>query len=264
MSSAEDHESPPERTSPRGRASRKAPAERRAEIAEAARALALDDGLAAVTLRGVAARAGVTPALVAHYRPNMDELVAETFRTIVSAELREIAELHAGIAHAHGTGHGPAGPERSASNRAAASAAVASARTEDLGADRSDHGSATARLGRLVHTLLDGSSDDVTLVWVEAWALGQRNETLAAAVREQMDAWQHVLQQLIEDGAHAREFDVDDPAAVAWQLLGMIDGLNAQALVRWGEGRSVLLTHALEGMLGLERGALAGTAGNGR
>jgi len=45
---------------------------------------------------------------------------------------------------------------------------------------------------------------------------------------------------------------------VAWQLLGMVDGLNAQALVRWGDTahRSSLTQHAVEGMLGLPRGAL--------
>lgn len=206
----------------RGRAARKAPEERRAEIDAAARELALTEGLTAVTLRGVAARAGVTPALVAHYRPSMDELVAETFRLIVAAELREVAPAHA---------------------EAAAPTALV-----------------TERLAALVHTLLDGGREDVTLIWVEAWALGRRNETLAAAVREQMDAWQAVVHDLIAAGVAADEFEVDDPGAVAWQLIGMIDGLNAQALVRWGEGRSTLLTHALEGMLGLPRDALAGRA----
>jgi AcrR family transcriptional regulator len=215
--------------SARGR--RKTPDERRAEIASAARELALTDGLSAVTLRAVAAKAGVTPALVAHYRPTMDALVAETFAEIVSAELREIAHVRPGDRR---TG-------------VAADAAVGT---------RADP-SAAERLGALVATLLDGSRDDVTLVWVEAWALGRRNETLAASVREQMDAWHEVLRELIADGRHAGEFEVDDPAAVAWQLLGMIDGLNAQALVRWGEGRSVLIARALEGMLGLPRGALA-------
>ena len=39
----------------------------------------------------------------------------------------------------------------------------------------------------------------------------------------------------------------------------MIDGLNAQALVRWGDAddRGSLICHAVEGMLGLGRGALA-------
>ena len=65
------------------RAARRPPAERRAELAASARAVALDEGLAAVTLRAVAARAGVTPALVAHYHESMDALVAETFTSIV-------------------------------------------------------------------------------------------------------------------------------------------------------------------------------------
>ena len=55
-----------------------------------------------------------------------------------------------------------------------------------------------------------------------------------------------------------RTHATDDPAAVAWQLLGMIDGLNAQALVRWGVAaeRGSLIAHAVEGMLRLPRGAL--------
>jgi hypothetical protein len=42
----------------------------------------------------------------------------------------------------------------------------------------------------------------------------------------------------------------------------MIDGLNAQALVRWGAGgeRGPALARAVEGMLGLERGTLGDTA----
>ena len=69
-------------TPTRTRAARKSPAESSAEIADAARLVALEHGLAAVTLRSVAARVGVAPALVAHYQPNMDVLVAQTFGTI--------------------------------------------------------------------------------------------------------------------------------------------------------------------------------------
>lgn len=192
------------------------PAERALSIANAARALALEEGLAAVTLRAVAARAGVAPALVAHYVPSMDVLIARTFTSVVSAEVAEIEALL----------HGLPGPRE--------------------------------QLGVLVRTILDGSRDDVTLVWVEAWALGRRNETLAAEVRAQMDAWQEVIQDVITAGVAAGEFETEDPAAVAWQLLGMVDGLNAQALVRWGDttDRGSLISHAVEGMLGLSRGAL--------
>ena len=118
------------------------------------------------------------------------------------------------------------------------------------------------RLAALLATLLDGTRDDVTVVWVEAWALGRRNGSLAAAVRRQMDAWQAVVQGVIESGIAAGDFDADDAASVSWQLLGMIDGLNAQALVLWGEAneRGSLISHAVEGMLGLRRGALAATS----
>ncbi|WP_313544281.1 TetR/AcrR family transcriptional regulator [Leifsonia aquatica] len=202
------------------RAPRKPPAERRAEIAEAARELALADGLAAVTLRGVASRAGVTPALVAHYHPAMDELVAATFAAAVSPEVAEVRAL--------------------------------------VEAQRGP----VARVAALLRTLLDGSRDDVTTVWVEAFALGRRNDRLAETVRGQMDAWQSLIQEVVAEGADSGAFTVADPAAVAWQLLGAIDGLNAQGLVRWGAAgdRYPLLAHAAEGMLGLPRGALAAPA----
>ncbi|GGR12944.1 TetR/AcrR family transcriptional regulator [Agromyces mediolanus] len=203
-------------TPTRQRAPRMSPAERALSIANAARSLALEEGLSAVTLRAVAARAGVAPALVAHYVPSMDVLIARTFASVVSAEVAEIETLLDALP----------GPR--------------------------------AQLGVLVRTILDGSRDDVTLVWVEAWALGRRNETLAAEVRAQMDAWQGVIQDVIGAGVAAGEFETEDPAAVAWQLLGMVDGLNAQALVRWGDtsDRGSLISHAVEGMLGLDRGAL--------
>ena len=205
---------------PRKKAARKSPAERSAEIADAARDVALEHGLYAVTLRAVAARIDVAPALVAHYQPDMHALVASTFGAIVSAELDEVEEL-----------------------------------VEPLP-------SPSARLAVLLDTLLDGSRDDVTVVWVEAWAMGRRNEPLAAAVREQMDAWQALVQQVVEDGAARGEFEAEDPADTAWQLLGMIDGLNAHALVRWNADRSrgSAPHRAVEGMLGLPRFALDGAA----
>lgn len=201
--------------STRTRAERKAPEERAAEIEAAARGLALRQGLGAVTLRGVAGAVGVAPALVAHYAPSMDALVAGTFAAIVRGELDEVRQI----------------------------VALPTARE---------------RLARLLSTLLDGSRADVTAVWVEAWTLGRRNEALGARVRAEMDAWQQAVQEIIAAGVAAGEFQTDDPAAVAWQLLGMIDGLNAQALVRWGVAaeRGPLIAHAVEGMLGLTRGAL--------
>jgi AcrR family transcriptional regulator len=177
-------------------------AERRAAIADAARGIALDDGLGAVTLRAVAARAGVTPGLVLHYEAAMDGVVAAAFAGIVRAELDEVRGLG---------------------------------------------------LTALLDTLLDGSRSPVTLIWVQAWALAPGNPRLEAAVRDEMDAWHAMLRDVVSRHGAA------EPSAVAAQILGMIDGLNAHALVRWGspEERRALMGRAVEGMLGLPLGALA-------
>lgn len=196
---------------------RKTPDERRAEIAAAARAIALRGGLDAVTLRAVAARIGVAPGLVAHYAPSMDDLVADTFGDLVAAELREV---------------------------------VALVQRED---------SAARRLGILLGTLLDGSRDDITLVWVQAWAMGTRAEALAARVRAEMDDWQAAIAVEIERGMDAGVFARGDAAALAWHLLAMIDGLNAHSLVRWNAraDRRALTLRAVAGLLGVEPAVLA-------
>ncbi|TQO20274.1 TetR family transcriptional regulator [Rhodoglobus vestalii] len=189
---------------------RRSPRERTAQIEAAARALALDAGLAAVTLRAVAKRVGVASGLVARYAPSMDALVASTFQGIVETEIAEVRQLLA-------------------SESSPAACVVA-----------------------LVDTLLDQSRDDVTVIWVEAWGIGRRNATLAPVVRQQMDAWRDIIQDIIERGTACGEFRDVDAESVAWLLLGMIDGLNAHALVRWNElgARGAHIRNALEGMLG--------------
>lgn len=67
--------------------------DRSLEIVEAARALALTDGLSAVTLRRVAGRLAVAPSLIAHYEPSMDDLVARTFAAVANDELAEVEAL---------------------------------------------------------------------------------------------------------------------------------------------------------------------------
>lgn len=71
---------------------RLSPEERSAQIDAAAVTLAHTDGLAGLTLRAVAASIGIAPSLVAHYRPAMDALVADTFRTVA---MREVADVRA-------------------------------------------------------------------------------------------------------------------------------------------------------------------------
>lgn len=63
------------------------------ELVEAAVAVAFDQGLHAVTAASVAARAGTTPKVVLHHRPDMSGFVAEVFQTIVGAELAEVKRV---------------------------------------------------------------------------------------------------------------------------------------------------------------------------
>ena len=111
---------------------------------------------------------------------------------------------------------------------------------------------ASARLDAVLDAVLDGTRDEVTLVWVEAWALGRRNALLADAVRGQMDAWRAFFAELIQDGCDAGRYRVADPPTIAGQLLGMLDGLNAHSLVGWGGGvdRAALMRRAASAMLG--------------
>ena len=195
---------------------RKTPAERRREIADTARAVALESGLDALTLRSVAARMGVASGLVAHYEPSMDELVAATFGDLVSQELAEVVALMA------------------------------------------REQTAAGRLAALLDTLLDGSRADLTQVWVQAWGMGARNDTLAERVRAEMDAWQAALASEIQRGMDAGEFARDDARAIAWYLLALIDGLNAHSLVRWNvePARRGLTERAVAGLLGVDPGSL--------
>lgn len=167
------------------------PEERDRVIFDGAVGLARESGLESLTVRAVAQRVGVTPALVAHYRPVMDAFLAEVFGEIVGAERDEVM-----------SGFDP-----------------------DRGV-RDD-------LFRMVETLLDGSRDDVTLVWVQAWALGVRNETLAARVRTEMDLWQSAIEEHLARAVATGEIAAARTDTAAWMLLAMIDGMNAHSLVKW-------------------------------
>lgn len=141
---------------------------------------------------------------------------------------------------------------------AAAFDSIVGAELVDLERLRSGRSDLVAVVRDLLVTLLDGTRSDVTLVWVQSWALGRRNEALAERVRAQMDAWTGFLEGIVRDGVRAGAFRVDDPAAVAAQVLGMIDGLNAHALVSWrdADSRIRLMSTAVEAMLGLRSGEL--------
>ncbi|MFE3457466.1 TetR/AcrR family transcriptional regulator [Nocardiopsis aegyptia] len=69
---------------------RKSPADRRAEIVEAAAVVALTEGLEAITLRRIGEDLGVRPGLVSHYFPAVEDLVAEAFGSAAERELEAL------------------------------------------------------------------------------------------------------------------------------------------------------------------------------
>ncbi|MFG2660669.1 TetR/AcrR family transcriptional regulator [Streptomyces sp. NPDC048425] len=84
---------------------RKTPAARRAEIVDAAAAVALAEGLECVTLRRIGEELGVRPGLISHYFPSADDLVAEAFGSASSAERAQgTPTLHLGWFFARATG----------------------------------------------------------------------------------------------------------------------------------------------------------------
>lgn len=184
------------------------PEERDQSILDGAIGLARESGLESLTVRAVAARVGVTPALVAHYRPGMDTFVADVFGLIVAAEREEVI--------------------------------AAFDDTDDL----------RESLLRLIETLLDADRDDVTLIWVQAWALGARNDALAERVRQEMDGWQSALEQIFARAAAAGAIAAGRADTAAWLLLAMVDGMNAHSLVKWApRDRADLARRALAAVL---------------
>lgn len=196
---------------------RKAPAERSAEIVAAATALAREQGLSALTLRAVADRAGVASGLVAHYQPAMDDLVARVYADLVEEEVRDVEAVVGAI------------------------------------------GDPVRRLGALIDTLMDGERDELTVVWVEGWAMARRSDALALAVRAQMQRWQALVEGIVADGCRTGAFTTTEPGEVAWELIGMIDGLNAQSLARGTDTTrfAARTARAAEALVGARPGTIA-------
>lgn len=202
---------------------------RREQIAASAREIALDEGLAGVTLRAIATRLGVASGLVAHYEPSMEALLARTFADIAAQELAEVT-----------------------------SAAAAGPATSPGGTPESLH-----RLSRLVTLLLDPARDPVSSVWADAWSLGRRLPLVAAAARDGMDAWTRaatgILRSAHDEGAlPTKAFSPVDIDLVSLQLFALVDSTTAYALVgyRSADERSRLVFRSLESALGLDSGSL--------
>lgn len=173
------------------------PEERERSILDGAVALASESGLEALTVRAVAARVGVTPALVAHYRPVMESFVAEVFTAIVAAERDEViaaydaaVDLRANLLRLIET----------LLDDSRDDVAMVWVQSWALGARNE-------ALGARVRAEMD--------LWHSALEV-----LIARAIAEdpalQIDPASRI-----------------DPASSAWMLLAMVDGMSAHSLVHW-------------------------------
>jgi AcrR family transcriptional regulator len=197
---------------------RLSPAEREAQIAAAAVDLARAEGLAAVTLRGVGSAIGVAPSLVAHYRPSMEDLVGETFRTVATAEVAEVRAIVEGVRD-----RGP-----------------------------------VEQLRTLLACIADPTRDDVATLWADAWSIGRTNAPLAAAARDVMHDWHGVATTIVTAGVHDGAMRTDDPDEVGHLLFALVDATNGYALVDHLDraGRERLIRSTVARAVGLDAGAL--------
>lgn len=223
---------------------RKDPAARRAEIVAAAAAVALAEGLECVTLRRIAEELAVRPGLISHYFPSAEDLVAEAFGSAATGELDRLLPAE------HGELDRPLPAEHAVPDR-------------PLPAERAAL-TPTGRLARFLARTSGEEYDAISRLWINARHLSRYRSVLRDRVARQEAAWRGRLEGVIRDGVEAGEFATEDPAAVAVQLLVVLDGLGVHANTATPERPAAVLRMPLttaERELGLRPGTLGEAAG---
>jgi AcrR family transcriptional regulator len=98
-------------------------------------------------------------------------------------------------------------------------------------------------------------------LWLDAWAEAARRPAIQATSRRLNLEWQGLLERTIRAGVASGAFRCSDPAAAAWRILSLLDGLALQVVahattisradvVAWATG-------VAEAELGLVTGVLA-------
>ncbi|MFF5207390.1 TetR/AcrR family transcriptional regulator [Streptosporangium sp. NPDC000396] len=107
-------------------------------------------------------------------------------------------------------------------------------------------GTAVERLDRVLRFYIPASrSDQSWILWLDAWAVGVREEHVRTILLELEGAWIDILGQVIADGVAAGEFVCDDPQGSAERIDGMLDGLVVRYTLHAGNmSRGRLLHHA--------------------
>jgi AcrR family transcriptional regulator len=96
-------------------------------------------------------------------------------------------------------------------------------------------------------------------IWIDAWALAQREPQIHKVLRRMDQRWCAVLRSIIESGVEDGTFTCPDPAAAVARVSALVDGLSVATLVYRSVSRADLRTWIADAVareLGLEPGAL--------
>ncbi|GDX31165.1 hypothetical protein LBMAG15_00990 [Actinomycetes bacterium] len=198
------------------------PEDRREAIIAATLAVMQRQGIAATTVRDVAAELGASSGLIHHYMASMDELIAEAFGRAAGADLlatRALVEQ----------GQNP---------------------LEQL------------RFFFDSYTRSDGDSG--MQLWLDAWAEAARRPELRQISQLLNQEWQQLICGIIEGGVRAGVMNCTDPAAAAWRILSLLDGLHLQEVAHGDSVTGHQVTkwsrHGAEIELGLDPGTLTNSS----
>ena len=104
-------------------------------------------------------------------------------------------------------------------------------------------------------------------LWIDAWALAQREPTLRRVLRRMDERWCAVLREVVDDGVAAGVFRCPDPAGSVVRVSALLDGLSVAALVYRTVSRAQLrewVTASVAQELGLESRHLTPASAPGR
>lgn len=87
------------------------------------------------------------------------------------------------------------------------------------------------QLRRLLHLYAPTGQAVGWRVWIDAWALAQREPHIRKVLRKLDDRWEVALRQVVEDGVASGVFTCADPAGAVRRVVAMLDGLSVATLV---------------------------------
>lgn len=87
------------------------------------------------------------------------------------------------------------------------------------------------RLRRLLHLYGPTGQAVGWRVWIDAWALAQREPHIRKVLRRLDDRWEVAFRQVVEDGVATGVFICPDPAGTVRRVAAMLDGLSVATLV---------------------------------